>query len=161
MNLTPVILIWLISALFGLYFAVNNLRASLQDREEASLTDDELRAARMVVTNGYVFRNWMRTAIFAWWTVLGVGFGFFDLSDVPRLGGALGLVATAIGWTVIGAQESTERRRISTLAAKAARILTAKSDADLQNALERTAESTERIADNTDKLMGSQEEDAK
>lgn len=157
-SLTPIVLIWILSALLGLYFAVVNLRESLLDRKDAAQTEDGLRQARMVVTNGYVFRNSMRVAIFAWWTVLGIGFALIDLADVPRLGGALGLIVTSIGWTAIGAQESAERRSLAAVVIKAAADAKVLAEADTNAILERTAASTERIAENTDKLMSSQED---
>lgn len=157
-HLTPITLIWLIAALLGLYFAVANLRESLLDRKDAALIANGQRQARMVVTNGYVFRNWVRVAIFAWWTLLGIGYGFFDLSDLPRLAGTLGLIATAFGWTAIGAQESAERRELAALVTEAMAVAKLLADTQTNEILERTAASTERIAENTDKLMSAQED---
>lgn len=153
-HLTPATATWLIAALVGLYFAVHNLDSALADREAARKVRNGLYAARMVVTQGSVFRNIVWVAIFVWWTLLGVVFAFFDAESFPlRGGGALGLVVTVIGWSVIGAQEVTERRQLDALVIKAAREEAARLVASQLEESERLAPLTaqvERMADSMD-----------
>lgn len=114
-NLNPVELVWLIVAAVGLFFATTNLRQSELDRDRAEDVRNGLRDARIVVAAGYVYRNRIRVAIFVWWVFLGVLFGFFDPPDVPRIAGLLGLIATALGFALVGAQESVERRALAAI----------------------------------------------
>lgn len=161
-NLTVTEGLWLGVALVGLYFAWENLRESRLDRLDAEKARNGLRAARVVVANGYVFRNRIRLGIFAWWSYLGVMYGLFDPPEIPRLAGLLGLIATAMGWTVIGFQETHERRalrRIITLQesvheetdaatkiTRKAEITAARLEQTAQNTAERLEESVERAA---------------
>lgn len=150
-NLSLVEAVWLVSAVLGLAFGWVNLRQSKADAEEAERVKNGLRDARMIVASGFVFRNWVRVIIFGWWTLLGVGFGFFNLPDIPRIGGLLGLMATAVGWTLIGVQETAERRELTNVIAKnAVERAAALVAEEVREQLTRTADNTERIAENTE-----------
>lgn len=145
-NFTPITAIWLLASALALYFAAVNLSEARRDLREAERVSDALTEQRLVVAHGAVFRNWIRFATFMWWVTLGLGFGLFDLPDIPRLAGVLGLLVTAFGQSVIGARETLERRELKALVLEAARIVTMLGDEQTRAILERTAEGTERIA---------------
>lgn len=113
MNL--ITLAWLLASLFGLVFWIINLRVALDDQKAARLIVNFRREARMIVVNGAVFRNRIRVAVFAWWSLLGIAFGFFKLPQILGLAGVLGLIATVLGLSVTGYQEARERRRLDAI----------------------------------------------
>lgn len=120
-NFSWVEVVWLLVSLLGLAFAWSELRESTSDRERAEEVQNGLRDARLVVSNGYVLRNRVTVAIFAWWALLGVMFGLFELPEVPRIGGLLGLVVTAAGIALMSGQQSAERRTLRAIVARQAK----------------------------------------
>lgn len=153
-NLTPVEAVWLLAALLALLFAAINLHHSRRDKRASLAVYNGMRASRIVVADGYMFRAHVRIAIFSWWTLLGVAYGFFEMPDAPKLAGTLGLVATAYAWSIIGIQEEAERRTLDGLIARAtAERLAQLVGGDVTTHLERTADNTARIAQATDELL--------
>jgi hypothetical protein len=116
-ELSIIELAWLIIATVGLVFAVLNLASARSDLVAARLVLNYRRDTRLVLASGAVQRNWIRVGVFAWWVLLGIGFGFFDLPDIPRIGGLLGLVGTAAGLAYTGIHEANERREVANLLA--------------------------------------------
>lgn len=129
--------LWLITAATGLFFAVLELKEARADRRQAERLHNGLRTARIVVANGYVYRNRIRVGIFAWWLLLGLFFGFLDPPEVPRLAGLLGFIATAMAWALIGAQEGAERRSLREIVASYERM--AETDAAAETIEQRAA----------------------
>jgi hypothetical protein len=119
-ELTPVEAAWLVISVVGLIFAVINLVSAKGDLTASHLVRNYRRPTRLVLAAGAVHRNWVRVGVFAWWTLLGIMFGFFDLSaaNVPRIGGLLGLVVTAAGMAWTGFHETRERHEVAALLAE-------------------------------------------
>jgi hypothetical protein len=107
--------VWIGIALIGLYYGWTNLQQAKADRIKAEDVHNGLRAPRIVVANGYVYRNRIRVSLFVWWLALGMLFGFWDPPSLPRTAGLLGLIVTAAGFAFIGAQEASERRTLQKL----------------------------------------------
>lgn len=117
-NLNWVEAIWLVVSITGLVSAWLELREAKRDRERAEEVTNGLREARLIVANGYVYRNRIRVGIFSWWVFLGFLFGFFDPPEAPRIAGLLGLLVTAAGFALKGVQEATERRTLAGIIAR-------------------------------------------
>ena len=117
-HFTWVEVVWSLVALLGLLFAWSELQEAKQDREQAETVQNGLREARMVVSDGYVLRNRVKVGIFSWWLLLGLMFGLFEVPEVPRIGGLLGLVVTAAGISLISGQQATERRTLRAIVAR-------------------------------------------
>lgn len=112
-GISPITGLWLVASSSALVLTIKLLRDHIRDRDanDESVANG-LKAARVVVIDGLVFRARVRVLIFAWWTLLGLLFGMFEmLPETPlRLAGLLGLIATAFGWSAIGLQEAHERK---------------------------------------------------
>jgi hypothetical protein len=107
--------VWLVIAAVGLWFSVVNLQAARGDLKAARLVHNFRRTTRLVIAEGALVRNRIRVGIFVWWLLLGIGFGFFELPEAPRIAGLLGLLATAAGLAFTGIQEVHERGEVAEL----------------------------------------------
>ena len=117
-NLTPITGSWLIVSLIALFFSILNLQASRADVKASILVKNYRRPTRLLIATGAVHRNWIKVAVFLWWSLLGVLFGLFDPPTIIGLSGLLGLVATALANAYIGYHETNERSVMADLLAE-------------------------------------------
>lgn len=134
---------WLLISLVGLVYSYLVLRRSYADRRATREAVNGGTAARQLVADGVVFRARARFWVFVSWSLLGIGFGFFDLPEIPRLAGVLGLLGTAAVYAVTAIQESREQRALDELLASQEHL-------EIVKVLQQTADNTARIADNTE-----------
>jgi hypothetical protein len=116
-EMSPIEAVWLLISVIGLIFGIVNLRSAYSDQAAARLVKNYRHETRLLLAAGAIQRTWVRVGVFAWWTLLGIGFGFFDLPDVPRVGGLLGLIVTAAGLAANGIQEARERGEVAEMLA--------------------------------------------
>lgn len=116
-HLTPVTGSWLVISIVALFYSILNLASSQADVRASILVRNYRRPTRLLIATGAVHRNWIKVAVFAWWTFLGVLFGLFDPPEVIGLAGTLGLVGTALGLAYVGIHETRERQLMAELLA--------------------------------------------
>lgn len=125
-QLTAIELIWLLVSLAGLGYAYKNLRTAKGDVQASLLIENFRRETRLTMARGVVFRQRIEVAVFAWWVLLGIAFGFFELPPILGLAGVLGLIGTASLLAFSGFHEARWRERMADLlsADQAEKVLT-------------------------------------
>ena len=116
-NMTPTTGTWLVVSVIALFFHILNLQASRADVRASRLVQNYRRPTRLLIATGAVHRNLVKVGVFAWWVLLGAGFGFFDVPTPLGFVGLMGLVVTAGAMAYIGFHETRERHQMAELLA--------------------------------------------
>lgn len=148
---------WLLISLAGLFFSGRSAHTARLNRDAAAAAGNGGAEARRLVARGVLFRNRARVAIFSWWTLLGIVFGFFAVPQPLGFAGLLGLMGTAGIYAITAASEDIEGRTLDELLKRQEaekRRLAEEHDRVIATALRETADNTARIADNTEPTNG-------